>query len=113
MPPLTEVVRRACLSVAAVNCSELIGARRIDAEAYRPEILNAYEVIAHLQHTHLEPRAAFVTDGQHGYHVIDEKSGIKHLTAQCIKNGHIDASNADTISAEMHARNQRSACEVG
>lgn len=113
MPPLAEVVRRAGLTIAAVNCSELIGSHRIDAEAYRPEILNAYEIIGHLPHLQLEPSVAFVTDGQHGYHVIDETSDIKHLTAQCIKNGHIDASTADTISAEMHARNRRSACEVG
>jgi hypothetical protein len=106
------VVGRAKLSVAAVRVSELIGARRIDAEAYQPALLSAYEVIDHLPHVQLG-EVAFITDGQHGYHIIDETSDIKHLTAQCIQNGYVDASNADRISAEMHARNQRSACEAG
>jgi restriction endonuclease S subunit len=100
------------LSVAAVRASELIGARRIDAEAYQPALLSAYEVIDHLPHVQLG-EVAFITDGQHGYHIIDETSDIKHLTAQCIRNGYVDVSNADRISAEMHARNQRSACEAG
>jgi len=112
MLPLEEVVRRAKLEVATVKGSELIGAHRIDAEAYQREVLNAYIALARLPHVQLG-EVAFITDGQHGYHVIDETSEIKHLTAQCIRNGYVDASNADRISAEMHARNQRSACESG
>lgn len=75
-------------------------------------MLKAYEVIEHLPHVSLG-EIAFITDGQHGYHTIDENSDIKHLTAQSIQNGFVTFANTDRISEEMHLRNQRSICEVG
>ncbi len=106
------MVRRAGASISIVSSTELIGAKRLDAEAYQPKMLSAYAAIEHLPHVSLG-EIAFITDGQHGYHTIDENSEIKHLTARSIQNGFIDTVNADRISEEMHLRNQRSACVEG
>lgn len=90
--------------------SDLFGAFRLDAEAYTPEVMRAYAHLTTVQATRLGDQA-FITDGQHGYHVIDPDSPIRHLTARCIQDWFVDDSLAERLALETHERNLRSSCE--
>lgn len=50
----------------------------------------------------------FITDGQHGYHEVDEKSSIRHLTAKNFKNWFADDIGADRIAQWVDDNNRRS-----
>lgn len=91
--------------------SGLFGEFRLDAEAYTPELINVYDHLATLETVRLGDHA-FITDGQHGYHIVDPESPIRHLTASCVLNWFIDDSGAERLAHETHDKNQRSACEV-
>jgi restriction endonuclease S subunit len=51
---------------------------------------------------------SFITDGQHGYHEVDENSNIHHLTAKNAKNWFSDTVGADKIAKWVDDSNQRS-----
>jgi restriction endonuclease S subunit len=54
----------------------------------------------------------FVTDGQHGYHEIDESSPISHITAKNAKNWFADKIGADPLAKWVDDNNQRSSLQV-
>lgn len=84
----------------------------MDAEAYIPELVSIYHHLSSLISVRLGEHA-YVTDGQHGYHIVDDQSDIRHLTAQCIDDWFIDDSRAERLALETHQKNLRSSCEVG
>jgi len=51
---------------------------------------------------------AIITDGQHGYFKLDERSEIRQITAKCIKEGLVDKSSSDRLSSITHLKNLRS-----
>lgn len=55
---------------------------------------------------------AFITDGPHGYHEVDEDSPIAMLTAKCAKKWFANRNDADTISLDTHNSNLRSSLEI-
>ncbi len=54
------------------------------------------------------PINCFISDGQHGYHELDENSPISMLTAKNAKNWFADINNADKVSKWVDDNNQRS-----
>ncbi len=55
---------------------------------------------------------AFVTDGPHGYHVVDESSPIAMLTAKCAADWFAEREGADTIATWIDEANKRSSLQV-
>jgi type I restriction enzyme S subunit len=54
---------------------------------------------------------AFITDGQHGYHEVDENSPIRHLTAKNAKGWFANDVDADRIAKWVDDNNRRSSLE--
>ena len=48
---------------------------------------------------------AYVTDGPHGYHEVDESSPIAMLTAKCARGWFASREGADLISEATHNAN--------
>lgn len=90
----------------------MFGDVRLDAEAYTPEVIRVYEHLNALETVRLGDHA-FITDGQHGYHIVDPDSPIRHLTAKCIQDWFVDDSEAERLALETHEKNLRSSCEDG
>lgn len=90
--------------------SDLFGDFRLDAEAYSPEVIQVYEHLEVLKTVRLGDHA-FITDGQHGYHIVDSDSPIRHLTARCIQDWFVDDSEVERLALETHEKNLRSSCE--
>lgn len=95
-----------------VGLSEIEGAGRIDAEYYQPIYIKERAALRALPHIRLG-NVAYVTDGQHGYHVVDPDSDIKHITARCVVDNVVIADNADRLGIETHLKNMRSSLETG
>ena len=55
---------------------------------------------------------AFVTDGPHGYHEVDDGSPIAMLTAKCVSDWFAEREGADTIARWVDDANKRSSLEV-
>jgi type I restriction enzyme, S subunit len=55
---------------------------------------------------------AFITDGQHGYHEVDESSPIRHLTAKNAKGWFANDIDADRIAKWVDDNNKRSSLEM-
>ena len=55
---------------------------------------------------------AFVTDGPHGYHEVDDASPIAMLTAKCVSDWFAEREGADTIARWVDDANKRSSLEV-
>lgn len=94
-----------------VQLSALYGARRLDAECYRPQILRDEHALHGFQIARLGD-IAHITDGQHGYHEVDPSSQILHITAKCVKDGIVDGTGADQLAQSTHEANQRSQLAV-
>jgi restriction endonuclease S subunit len=85
---------------------------RFDAEYYQPLYIKERNALRALETVELG-HIAFVTDGQHGYHIVDEESEIKHITARCIANNIVTIDKAEGLGLETHLKNPRSALETG
>ena len=55
---------------------------------------------------------SYITDGQHGYHEVDDNSNIKHLTAKNAKGFFANDNNADRIAKWVDDNNKRSSLEI-
>lgn len=55
---------------------------------------------------------AYITDGPHGYHEVDDSSPIHMLTAKCAKNWRATTDGADRISTKTHETNLRSSLKA-
>jgi restriction endonuclease S subunit len=80
---------------------------RLDPDYFKPKYLKEDK-----QRTHLEniPIGSFcyVTDGQHGYHEVDQSSSIYHLTAKNAKGWFANTENADRLAKWVDDKNKRS-----
>ncbi len=98
--------------VSLVKLSDLYGAYRWDAECYEPEVLRDENALGHFQTVKLG-EIAYITDGQHGYHEVDEESPIRHITARCVEGGVVTDTKAERLSKKTHDANRRSQLEAG
>ncbi|MFI3222831.1 MAG: N-6 DNA methylase, partial [Methylococcaceae bacterium] len=111
--PFNEVKYRALLErleISEVNSSlafENNASKRIDGEYFKKKYLKEDNQRKHYVNISIG-ELAFVTDGQHGYHEVDESSDIHHLTAKNAKNWFSDTIGADRIAKWVDDNNQRS-----
>lgn len=99
------------LEATEVLFSALNDERRIDAQYFRKRYLAEDASRKHYSGITLG-EVAFITDGPHGYHIVDESSNVAMLTAKCAKNWFADRSQAEAIHVQTHNANQRSSLEV-
>lgn len=100
------------ITFSIIQKSQLEGAERLDAEYYQPEYLKKSRKLK--QHGFVPLQSiAYITDGEHGSPIWDEKSGIKYFSAQHVKEGLIDDVDTKTISEIINSRNKRSQLAYG
>lgn len=90
-----------------IALSQLEDELRFDSQYYTPSNMALQEELQAFP-TRLLGSIALITDGQHGYFKLDEKSEIRQITAKCIKEGLVDKTQADRLSAITHNKNLRS-----
>ena len=93
-----------------IQLSKLEDDIRFDAEYYTAKKLLMEQELKKLPSIQLGDIAS-ITDGQHGYFIIDEDSEIRQITARCIVNGLVDKSSADHLSLVTHNKNLRSSLQ--
>jgi type I restriction enzyme M protein len=95
------------LEATEVRLKRLNAEFRIDAEYYKKDYLKEDQQRGKYPNTPLG-HLAFITDGQHGYHEVDEESPITLLTAKNAKNWFADKDGADRVAKWVDEKNQRS-----
>ncbi|MEN9596137.1 MAG: hypothetical protein RL236_571 [Pseudomonadota bacterium] len=111
--PFDEVSYRALLEgleISEITLFEVIKnnqSKRIDSEYFKKRFLKEDGQRKYYLNSSVG-EIAFVTDGQHGYHEVDELSNIHHLTAKNAKNWFADTIGADKIAKWVDDNNQRS-----
>ena len=80
---------------------------RIDADYFRPKYLKEDRQRTHFKNISIGD-FCYVTDGQHGYHEVDENSPIYHLTAKNAKGWFANTENADRLAKWVDEKNKRS-----
>ena len=80
---------------------------RYDADYYKPKYLKEDRYLKKYKNILLGD-FSFVTDGQHGYHEVDETSSILHLTAKNAKDWFANSIGADRIAKWVDDKNKRS-----
>lgn len=98
------------LEISVLKLSELNDEYRYESEFFLKRYLSEEHALARWG---IKPLGNFatITDGPHGYHVVDEASPIAMLTAKCAKDWFSDRSSADTIASWVDAENKRSSLE--
>lgn len=99
------------LEASIVAFRDLPADLRLDAQFFRKTYL-AEDRALHRHKLRAVGDFAFVTDGPHGYHVVDESSPIAMLTAKCAANWFADREGADTIATWIDEANKRSSLQV-
>ena len=100
------------ITCSIIRKSQLERASRLDAEYYQPEYLERMKKLK-LFPTQKLGDVAYITDGEHGSPIFDEKSGIKYFSAQHVRDGFIDDSEAKNISRVIDEKNKRSRLREG
>lgn len=95
------------MSFSIIKKSQLEGAKRIDAEYYKPEYLQKMQILNQVGIQRLGD-IAYITDGEHGSPIFDDSSKIRYYSAQHVKDNLIDYKNAKNISKIIDDRNKRS-----
>ena len=98
------------LEASEVRRSQFNDDARLDAEFFKKQYIAEAAIISHHEVGPLG-ELAFVTDGQHGYHEIDEDSPIHMLTAQSARGWFADTMGADTIAQWVDDNNKRSSLQ--
>lgn len=98
------------LEAAVIKKSRLNSERRFEAEFFRKKYLVEDSALSKLTARPIGQFAA-VTDGPHGYHVVDDESPVAMLTAKNAKDWFADRESAETIAKETHEANLRSSLE--
>ncbi|HLW61811.1 MAG TPA: restriction endonuclease subunit S [Flavobacterium sp.] len=80
---------------------------RIDAEYFKKQYLKE-DCLRKKYETVYLGEDYFITDGQHGYHEVDENSNIRHLTAKNFKNWFANDIDADRLAKWVDDNNRRS-----
>jgi Restriction endonuclease S subunits len=84
---------------------------RLDAEYFQPIYLHQDKYVNLMTLKQLG-QIAYITDGQHGYHEVDDSSNILHLTAKNAKTWFANKNNAVRIAKWVDDKNKRSSlCE--
>ncbi|MCP5134784.1 MAG: restriction endonuclease subunit S [Gammaproteobacteria bacterium] len=104
---LLEGLEMAVIWKSAIN-EEL----RYEAEFYRQRYLHEDMALSHWP-TQTIGEFAYVTDGPHGYHIVDELSPIVMLTAKNAKDWFSERDGADPIAGSVDIKNKRSSLEAG
>lgn len=99
------------LEISEVLLSELNEEFRIDAQFFKKQYLLEEQFIRNFNRISIGA-CAFITDGPHGYHIVDEQSDIAMLTARCAKEWFANRELADTISLLTHQSSMRSSLDV-
>jgi len=111
-----EVKYRALLEEQEISEVMLSDARlcnsvfRFDAQYFQKKYLKEDESIAKYP-IRLLGDIAFITDGQHGYHEVDEFSDIRHITAKNAKGWFVNDEGADRIAKWVDDKNKRSSLQ--
>ena len=84
--------------------------KRFDAEYFKKEYLIEDKPRTKYKNEYLG-NISFITDGQHGYHEVDESSKIRHLTAKNFKNWFANEDGAERLAQWVDDRNKRSSLE--
>jgi len=95
------------LEAAEIPCSALNDELRFEAEFFQKKYLLEDTELSILSRTTVGTFAA-VTDGPHGYHIVDEDSPIAMLTAKCARDWFSDRTPAETIAVSVDLTNKRS-----
>jgi len=85
--------------------------KRIDSEYFKKKYLIEDENRNKFKNVLLGD-ISFITDGQHGYHEVDETSNIRHLTAKNAKGFFANDTDADRIAKWVDDNNKRSSLEI-
>lgn len=85
---------------------------RVDSDFFKKQYLHEYNQRRKFKNVILGD-ISFITDGQHGYHEIDEISSISHITAKNTKNWFTDKIGADCLAQWVDEKNKRSSLQVG
>ncbi|WP_404839954.1 hypothetical protein [Aeromonas media] len=97
--------------MSEILLSDLNEDLRIDSQFFRKRYLAEDICRRHFESVTLGSQA-FITDGPHGYHVVDENSNIAMLTAKCAKQWFANRTEADTIDLATHDSSLRSSLET-
>jgi len=95
------------LECSEIRFSALNDERRFEAEFFRKRFLAEDTALARMPKRQLGDFAA-VTDGPHGYHVVDEASPIAMLTAKCAADWFARREEADRIARWVDEESARS-----
>ena len=96
------------LEVSVVRRSEINGEFRVEAEFFWKRYLHEVSALSKRPQQTIGDFSD-VTDGQHGYHVVDESSPVVMLTAKNAKGWFTDKEQADPLALFVHDANKRSA----
>jgi type I restriction enzyme M protein len=83
---------------------------RIDSDFFKKVYLKEFNLRGRFNQVILGD-IAFITDGQHGYHEVDETSEILHITAKNTKNWFTDNIGADRLAKWVDDKNKRSSLQ--
>lgn len=100
------------LEISIVQKRNLNNELRYEAEYFRKRFLHEDSALSRLPQKALG-KFAHVTDGPHGYHVVDEASPIVMLTARNAKDWFTERADADPIATWVDDANKRSSLEIG
>ncbi len=98
------------LEGAIVTSADLPVDLRFDAQFFQKAYL-AEDQALHRHQLKAIGKAAFVTDGPHGYHEVDEHASTAMLTAKCAGSWFADRSPAETVADWVVEANKRSLLE--
>ncbi|WP_439632696.1 hypothetical protein [Glycocaulis sp.] len=98
------------LEAAVVSSIELPQDLRFDAQFFQKAYI-AEDQALHRHQLKRVGKAAFVTDGPHGYHEVDEHAPTAMLTAKCAGSWFADRSPAETVADWVVEANKRSFLE--
>ncbi len=95
------------LEISVVPLSAINSEFRVEAEFFWKRYLDEASALSKWPQQTLG-EVASVTDGPHGYHVVDESSPVVMLTAKNAKDWFSDRDAADPLALFVHEANQRS-----
>lgn len=99
-------------NISIIQSSEIEGATRLEAEYYQPTYLSLIKSLKRISTVKLDS-IAFVTDGIHASIDYDNKSKIRCLSAQSVKDNTFDLSANTFISEKQHTINLRTSLKMG
>jgi hypothetical protein len=101
------------MAVSSEIRTSSFGARiRFDAEYYKPFYLQRASTLFRSETIELG-RIALITDGIHASPVYRSGSGIRYVSAKCVKDCVFNLSKAEEFDSDMHRKNPRTALRVG